>query len=329
MKNQNSDTFFHEVVIPPSQEGVRLEKALSVLLPQYSRTRFQNWIKSGNITVNQEIILTKYRCVVGDVIHISGELPKETVWTADKSNDLKNYIVFEDDDILVINKPAGLTVHPGAGNHSQTLANQLLNYCPSIASIPRAGIVHRLDKNTSGLLVVAKTLPAQISLSSQLANRTVHREYCAITIGVIISGGTIDLPIGRHKGDRQKMTVLQVGGRTAVTHFRVLERFRAHTLVKVELETGRTHQIRVHLAHKHYPILGDSVYGARKILPKHASEELKNAIRTCSHQLLHARKLRFIHPVTQKNVEFESDLPEAMVNMVKLLRENAVNPPLA
>jgi 23S rRNA pseudouridine1911/1915/1917 synthase len=224
----------------------------------------------------------------------------------------------------VLDKPVGIVVHPASGNAENTLANALLYYLPRLAEIPRAGIVHRLDKETSGLMVVAKTLEAQVSLVSQLQKHEIHREYYAIVNGVLISGGTINASIGRHPIHRQKMAVVQaLSGKSAVTHYRVVERFRAQTLLKILLETGRTHQIRVHMASKGYPLLGDKTYGARPILPKGASEELIETIREFKHQALHARKLSFRHPVTGEMVHLESPLPVEIEKLIRLLRENA------
>jgi 23S rRNA pseudouridine1911/1915/1917 synthase len=322
MKNQNLNTFCHQIIVPEELKGCRLDQALAKLFPQYSRTRLQHWIKSGQVTIDHQITHNRYKCEGGENIQIEAEPEKETGWEANTS-DLTHLIVYEDSDIIILNKPIGLVVHPGAGNNTHTLANQLLNYYPPIQTVPRAGIVHRLDKNTSGLLIIAKTLPSQIALTKMLAARKVHREYWALTTGVMISGGTINAPLGRHKVDRQKMAVTATVGKEAITHFRVLERFRSHTLVKVMLETGRTHQIRVHLAHKHFPILGDSLYGAKKIIPPMANETLKEAIRECHHQMLHAKRLAFSHPITQEPLEFETDLPSNMETLISLLRENA------
>jgi len=322
MKNQNLNTFSEELIVPDELKGLRLDQALAKLFPQYSRTKLQHWIKSGQVTVNHVVAHNRYKCEGGEHITIEAELEKVSSWEANPSQ-LAPLIVYEDADIIVINKPAGLVVHPGAGNSTQTLANQLLDYFPSIQAVPRAGIVHRLDKNTSGLLIVAKTLIAQTALVKMLVAREIHREYWAITTGVMISGGTINASLDRHKVDRQKMSVSQTGGKEAITHYRVIERFRSHTLVKVILETGRTHQIRVHLAYKHYPILGDSLYGAKKIIPSMASDELKEAIRACQYQQLHAKRLAFLHPVTHEPLEFEIPLPTDMEKLLHLLRENS------
>jgi 23S rRNA pseudouridine1911/1915/1917 synthase len=227
-------------------------------------------------------------------------------------------VVYEDDQVFVINKPIGLVVHPGAGNPAGTLQNALLHRDPALANLPRAGLVHRIDKDTSGLLVIARTPEAHASLVEQIEAREIDRVYEAVCVGVMTSGGTVDAPIGRHATDRTRMTI-RSDGRESVTHYRVISRFRAHTHVRVQLETGRTHQIRVHLAHIHYPLVGDAVYGGRLILPKGAGPELVSCLRTFKRQALHAGHLEFTHPVTGKPVACEAPLPEDMRQLIKLL----------
>jgi 23S rRNA pseudouridine1911/1915/1917 synthase len=231
-------------------------------------------------------------------------------------------LVHEDRDVLVVDKPAGLVVHPGAGNPRHTLQNALLGFDPSLAALPRAGLIHRLDKDTSGLLVVARTREAQTSLSRQLEARTMSREYVAACVGVMTGGGTIDEPIGRHRGDRLRMAI-RVSGRPAVTHYRLLERYRAHTYLSVKLETGRTHQIRLHLSHIKYPIVGDPVYGGRFGLPRGATQGLIDALRGFKRQALHAASLGFDHPRTGKPLILQSPVPPDFAQLLGALREDA------
>lgn len=312
-----SSHYQHEIVIPPIYRGIRLDAVLAKLLPQYSRNKLQQWIQQGRVYVNQKIVQnSKIKCHGDEKVDIYAIPERVITWEA---KPLALSILYEDEAILVINKPVGLTVHPGSGNPSGTLANALLYHHPALANLPRAGIVHRLDKDTSGLLVIAKTLTAYTSLVTQLQKKSVCREYYAIVNGVMISGGTISAPIGRHPVQRQKMAVV-LSGKPAVTHYRVIERFSAHTLIKVFLETGRTHQIRVHLAHKRYPLLGDKQYGARNILPKQASPALIQAIQCFHHQALHAKKLVFLHPVTHQTVSIEATLPDSFEALLNLLK---------
>jgi 23S rRNA pseudouridine1911/1915/1917 synthase len=231
-------------------------------------------------------------------------------------------LVHEDRDVLVIDKPAGLVVHPGAGNPRHTLQNALLGLDPALGTLPRAGLIHRLDKETSGLLVVARTPQAQTSLSRQLEARTMSREYVAACVGVMTGGGTIDEPIGRHRGDRLRMAI-RVSGRPAVTHYRVLERFRAHTYLSVKLETGRTHQIRLHLSHIRYPIVGDPVYGGRFGLPRGASQGLIDTLRGFKRQALHAAALAFDHPRTGKRLSLQTPVPPDFAQLLLALRDDA------
>jgi len=255
----------------------------------------------------------------GEAVAERAALPAETRVAP---QEIPLVLVHEDRHLLVVDKPAGLVVHPGAGNPDRTLQNALLALDPKLAALPRAGIVHRLDKDTSGLLVVARTLPAHTALVRMLGERDVHREYEAICRGVMTAGGTVDAPIDRHPTERVRMAVRE-GGREAVTHYRVIKRFAAHTHVRIELETGRTHQIRVHLAHAGFPIVGDRVYGGRLALPKGASERLRQALREFPRQALHAARLRFAHPVTGKPVECTSPLPADMRGLLDLLASDA------
>jgi 23S rRNA pseudouridine1911/1915/1917 synthase len=303
------------LTIPPEHAGQRLDQALAALLPDYSRSRMKAWIEGGEVRVDGAVMRPRDKVSGGEAVQIIARLPEESR-AAPQSIPL--VLVHEDKHVFVVDKPAGLVVHPGAGNPDQTLQNALLALDPKLAALPRAGIVHRLDKDTSGLLVVARTLPAHTALVRMIGDRDVHREYEAICRGVMTAGGTIDAPIDRHPTDRVRMAVRD-GGREAVTHYRVIKRYRAHTHVRVQLETGRTHQIRVHLAHAGFPIVGDKVYGGRLTLPKGASEALRQALRDFPRQALHASRLQFDHPVTGKPVECVSPLPADMRGLLDVL----------
>lgn len=304
--------------VPAELAGKRVDQALSALLPDYSRARLQKWIKSGAVTLNDQVVKPKDPVTVGDRVSVRIELEAETTWQA-QAQPLE--IVFEDDDIIVINKPAGLVVHPAAGHQDGTLVNALLHHAPDLEQIPRAGIVHRLDKDTSGLLVVARTLQSHHHLVNQLQTRSVTREYEAVLQGVMISGGTVNAPIARHPVDRQRMAVV-VGGKEAISHYRVTERFTAHTWVTVKLATGRTHQIRVHMAHIKYPLVGDPVYGGRVRFPKESSAELRAVLSGFSRQALHARHLALVHPKSGEVCSWEVPLPSDMQQLLTALRRN-------
>ena len=303
------------LTIPPEQAGQRLDQALAALLPDYSRSRLKSWIESGEVRVDGVPRRPRDKVCGGETVALEATLAEESRAAAQP---MPLVIVHEDKHLVVVDKPAGLVVHPGAGNPDQTLQNALLAYDPALAVLPRAGIVHRLDKDTSGLLIVARTLPAHTALVRMIGDRDVHREYEAICRGVMTAGGTVDAPIDRHPTDRVRMAVRD-GGREAVTHYRVIKRFRAHTHVRVQLETGRTHQIRVHLAHAGFPIVGDKVYGGRLTLPKGVSETLRQALRDFPRQALHAARLQFDHPVTGKPVECVSPLPADMRGLLDQL----------
>jgi 23S rRNA pseudouridine1911/1915/1917 synthase len=311
----NSANIELSLTIPTAQSGQRLDQALAALLPDYSRSRLKAWIESGEVRVDGAVLRPRDKVLGGEAVSIHASLPEETRAVA---QEIPLVLVHEDKHVFVVDKPAGLVVHPGAGNPDNTLQNALLALDPKLASLPRAGIVHRLDKDTSGLLIVARTLPAHTALVRMLGERDVHREYEAICRGVMTAGGTIDAPIDRHPTERVRMAVRE-GGRDAVTHYRVIARFRANTHVRVQLETGRTHQIRVHLAHAGYPIVGDRVYGGRLTLPKGANEELRQALREFPRQALHATRLQFDHPVTGKPLECASPLPADMRGLLDLL----------
>jgi 23S rRNA pseudouridine1911/1915/1917 synthase len=307
------------VPIPPEQAGQRLDQALPVMFAGITRSRLQQWIEDGRVLLNGRVPRKRDKVREGDVVEILVPSPAEGDW---KAQAIPLEIVHEDGDILVINKPPGLVVHPGAGNPEGTVLNALLNHVPALAALPRAGIVHRLDKDTSGLMVVAKTERSRQHLIEQLQEHSVEREYLTIVSGVMAAGGTIDAPIGRHRTQRTRMAV-SARGKPAVSHFRVMKKYRAHTLVQVKLESGRTHQIRVHMAHLHYPVVGDPVYGGRLKIPAGASESLKNVLRHFKRQALHALKLSLIHPGTRKRVQWASSVPEDMSKLMEALALDA------
>ncbi|AMF93635.1 23S rRNA pseudouridine(1911/1915/1917) synthase RluD [Vibrio fluvialis] len=306
--------------VKESQLGQRLDQAVAELFTDFSRSRLKEWLLEGKVMVNGTVV-TKPRTKVmgGEAITVQAELEDEQRWEA---QDIPLNIVYEDDDIIVINKPRDLVVHPGAGTPDGTVLNALLFHYPPIAEVPRAGIVHRLDKDTTGLMVVAKTVPAQTRLVRELQKRNITREYEAIAIGKMTAGGMIDKPIGRHSTKRTLMAVSPLG-KPAVTHYRVAEHFREHTRLRLRLETGRTHQIRVHMAYLQHPLLGDTAYGGRARIPKGATQELTDMIRGFDRQALHAVMLRFAHPITGEELEFHAPVPDDMVVMTEALREDA------
>jgi 23S rRNA pseudouridine1911/1915/1917 synthase len=305
-------------IITADLAGLRLDQALARLFPQYSRTQFQSWIEQGVVRVDQKII-TKVRGRVfpGQLVDIVTTLEDQGEWQPD---DIPLDIIFEDEELLVINKPPGLVVHPGAGNPNLTLVNALLHYNENLVKLPRAGLIHRLDKDTSGLLLVAKTLETQNYLSTQMQARQIHRIYHAIVLGWSEPSGTINLPIGRHPTQRVKMTVLKSGGRHAVTHYTLLEKFQAHSYLEIALETGRTHQIRVHMAQINHPILGDQLYG-RQVRNLYINAHLAQLLADFKRQALHAKKLVFAHPKTNEMCSIESPLPLDFQEIVMALRE--------
>ena len=307
-----------QLTINEQTSGLRLDQALCTFLPEYSRSKIQDWIKQGFILLNENIPKPKVKVYVGDVLQL--DIPPTTK-TYDKPEQVEFEILFQDEHLFVVNKPAGLVVHPAAGHASGTLLNGLLYIDPALEQLPRAGIVHRLDKDTTGVMVVARTLEAHTALVDALQLRDIKREYVAITQGVVTAGRTIDEPIGRHPVDRKRMSV-QENGKNAVTHFTVREKYKSHSLIDVRLETGRTHQIRVHLAHLRYPLLGDQVYGGRLAIPKGISEQLEQLIRNFKRQALHAFRLSFAHPITAEPLSFEAQLPEDMTQLIETLRQD-------
>ena len=314
-----SDHIQLEAKVTDDLVGKRLDQAVAQLFPDYSRSRLQGWIKDGSLTVNGEVKKPREKLLGGEAIAIDADLE---VIEDHKPQNIPLDIVYEDEHILVINKPAGLVVHPAVGHRDGTLLNALLYHCPDIALVPRAGIVHRLDMDTTGLMVVAKTIAAQTELVEQLQERSMGREYEAVVNGVMTGGGVVDEPMGRHSKNRQKMAVVGVG-KEAVTHYRVLKKLRSHTHIRLKLETGRTHQIRVHMSHINYPLVGDQMYGGRFRLPKGCSDEMMDALRDFKRQALHAKKLELWHPHSGELVSWEVDLPEDIQNLLAVLEKDA------
>ena len=315
----NLPTKILTVTMSVTHAGQRLDQALVAVFPQFTRSQLQQWIAAGHVRVGDAIPRKRDRLRGGEQVEI--RVPSAPAITALAEN-IPLTVVYEDADLLVINKPPGLVVHPGAGNREGTLLNALLHHLPALAALPRAGIVHRLDKDTSGLLVVAKTEPARQHLIAQLAARTVEREYVALIEGVLIAGGTVEAPIGRHRHDRTRMAVSS-RGKQAVSHYRVLKKYRAHTLAQIKLESGRTHQIRVHMAHLRYPVVGDPVYGGRLRLPKGCSELLSQQLRGFKRQALHAVKLSLVHPATGKKMSWAASVPSDMSELMGTLADDA------
>ncbi len=300
------------------EAGMRLDQCLAQRLPEYSRSKIQHWIKQHYIQLNKQNCVPKQKLCFGDVIDCDVPVEKKI---EDKAEAIKFDVVYQDDAFFVINKPVGLVVHPAAGHHSGTLLNGLLALDQNLEQLPRAGIVHRLDKDTSGVMVVARTLTAHTHLVKQLQARSVKREYRAVTQKVITAGRTIEEPIGRHPNDRKKMAVVE-DGKEAITHFSVLKKFKNFSEIRVNLETGRTHQIRVHMAYIRHPLVGDQVYGGRLTLPKSITEELHNKLHHFKRQALHARKLSFIHPVTEEQVSFEAEMPDDMRHLLDVIERS-------
>ena len=304
-----------KIIIPERMTGLRLDVALSEMLPDYSRSKIIAWIKSGEALINQKPFKPKDKVNGSEIVELTISQKQNNDWVGE---DIPLNIVFEDEDIIVLNKAVGLVTHPGAGNWSGTLANALLHYEPKLATLDRAGIVHRLDKNTSGLMVVARNEKSQKYLVEQLQKHSVSREYSAIVYGHMVAGGTIDEPIGRDTKDRVKQAVSS-HGKEAVTHYRVIDRYQNHTHIKAILETGRTHQIRVHLSHIGYPLMGDPMYGGKVRFPKKADVILKEAIVNFKRQALHARKLTLTHPISGELMSWKAPLPEDMLALLDVL----------
>ena len=314
-------TIRHEATVPLTAAGRRFDQALAEMFPDYSRSRLTAWIKAGAVTLDGAAAPPRQLLRGGEKVRLEAELETE-VELAPEAIALD--IVHEDEHVLVLNKPAGLVVHPGAGNSAGTMLNALLHHDPALAHLPRGGIVHRLDKETSGLMVVAKTLAAHTALVDMLSRHDVERQYEAVVLGTMVAGGTVDAPIGRHMGDRLRQAVRdEEDGKRAVTHYRLRERFRAHSLIQCSLETGRTHQIRVHMAHIGHPLVGDPLYGGGLKLPKGASPELVAALRGFRRQALHAERLAFEHPVSHEPMSFSAERPADQQALIDALRADA------
>lgn len=306
------------VTVPPEFAGRRFDQAAALLIPEFSRSRLKEWIEAGDLTLAGAKVEPKRKVQAGEELVLTAEL--EAVVPI-RPEQIPVVVVYEDESLLIIDKPVGLVVHPGAGNPAGTLQNALLHRDPSLALVPRAGLIHRLDKDTSGLLIVARTLTAQVTLAAMLERRDVHRTYRAVCQGVLTGGGVVDAPIGRHHRDRIKMAVTD-GGRPARTRYRLLERFRAQSYLELELETGRTHQIRVHMAHIRAPLVGDPLYGGRPVLPRQPTDALREGLQRFKRQALHAARLAFEHPVTGEPMTFESKLPPDLQELLRVLRED-------
>lgn len=298
--------------------GNRLDQIAAKLFPEYSRSRLQSWIRDGALLVNNKQLRPRDRIETGDLLVVEAQLESTESWIAEP---LPLDIIFEDEHLLVVNKATDVVVHPAAGHQQGTLLNGILYHHPAQKELPRAGIVHRLDKDTTGLMVVAKSLPAHADLVSQLQAREVSREYEAVVHGVLTGGGTVDRPLGRHAVNRKKRAVVEMG-QEAITHYRVINRFRSHTHVQVNLETGRTHQIRAHMAHLNNGLVGDPLYGGRFQLPAACSNELGDCLRNFKRQALHARRLALIHPISRKEVSWEVGIPADMQELIMQLRND-------
>lgn len=317
--NDATQTIKESQIVPYELGQKRFDQIAAQLFADYSRSRIQQWIKDGALTVDGKTMKTKDKLIGGETLVLDAQLEASERWEAEP---VELNVVYEDEQIIVIDKPAGLVVHPGAGTPSSTVLNGLLYRYPELAAIPRAGIVHRLDKDTTGLMVVARTLTAQTHLAAQLQDRSMGREYYALCMGVMTGGGVVNEPIDRHPKHRTKMAVAPQGmGKAAITHYRVEQRFRNHTLTRCKLETGRTHQIRVHLSHIGYPLVGDPLYAGRSRLPKGIAPEVMAELKVFRRQALHAGYLELIHPETSEIVSWESELPQDFAHLLEVLQE--------
>lgn len=313
-----TQTIEHQLTIPSDYAGKRVDQALAQLLSDYSRNQIKAWLEDGSITVDQQTVRPKYKVAGYETVYLQAQLAVETALQPEA---MSLDIVFEDESLLIINKPAGLVVHPGAGNPNGTLINGLLHHCPQLEHLPRAGLIHRLDKDTTGLLLVGKTHQAVTDLTQQLQNRQIKREYRAIAQGNFIAGGSVEQPIGRHPKSRQKMTVHPLG-KPATTHFRVLNHFRHHTYLKIMLETGRTHQIRVHFAYLRHPLVGDNTYG-KLYIPPRCQPDLHQTLMDFDRQALHAKRIEFRHPQTQATCQWDAPTPQDMQHLLDVLTQDS------
>ncbi|WP_049721184.1 23S rRNA pseudouridine(1911/1915/1917) synthase RluD [Gilvimarinus polysaccharolyticus] len=311
-----TETIEHSATISVQMQGLRLDQAAAALFPDYSRARLQSWIIAGQLTLDDRQVRPRHKLIGGEQLKLKAELTPEGEWGPEN---IPIDIVFEDESLMVVNKAAGMVVHPAAGNYTGTLVNALLHYCPAQANLPRAGIVHRLDKDTSGLMVVAKTLAAHANLVMQLQARTVSREYEALACGDMTGGGKVDAPINRHPRLRKQMAVVAHGGKEAVTHYRLVARLGGYTHLRLKLETGRTHQIRVHMAHIRHPLLGDPVYGKRPSKLHTLARELATTIKDFPRQALHAAQLGLDHPATGEYMQWQAPLPDDMAQLLYAL----------
>jgi 23S rRNA pseudouridine1911/1915/1917 synthase len=319
MGQQQAEKIQQSARVAPEQAGQRLDQVAAELFADYSRSRLQDWIKAGSLRVDGRAAKPKLKLMGNELLELDAEV--EAV-IEDRPQAIELPVVYEDEHLLVLNKPAGLVVHPAAGHADGTLLNGLLHHDPELNALPRAGIVHRLDRHTSGLMVVARSLLAHKGLVDQLQDKSLFREYEAVCVGAMTGGGTVNQPLGRHPVDRKRQAVI-ADGKPAVTHYRVQERFPAHTLIRVQLETGRTHQIRVHMAWLRYPLVGDPVYGGRLKLPAGAGESLRQTLRNFRRQALHARRLGLVHPATGDYMEWLADTPADLAGLVEALRAEA------
>jgi 23S rRNA pseudouridine1911/1915/1917 synthase len=308
------------ILIPEEYKGKRLDQAMAELYPAYSRSRLQEWIKSGFIKVNNQNSRQREILHGGEEISIAIDIETEDL--SHKREAIPLDFIHTDNDIIVLNKPTGLVVHPGAGNPQHTLLNALLYHIPELERLPRAGIVQRLDKDTSGIMVIARSLKSHTSLVNQLQNRTITREYQSVVQGVMTAGGKVDAPIGRHPVNRKRMAIVD-SGKQAITHYKVIKRFSAHSHIQLRLESGRTHQIRVHMEHIRHHVVGDPVYSGRPKLPKNASPELIEMLQQFPHQALHASRLELVHPLTGSTMSWQAPLPSIFTKLLTLLEENA------
>ena len=304
--------------VPDEYHGQRIDAVLAQLVPDYSRSQISNWIKTGAVLVNHKTCKPKDKAQAGDEIAICVVFSVTDPNSSIQAENIPLNIVYEDQELIVINKPAGLVVHPGAGNPKHTLVNALIHHVPDLAQLPRAGIIHRLDKATTGLLIIAKTLAAHTALIRQMQAREIQRNYLTLVQGTIIAGGTINTAFARHPRNRLKMAVAREG-RQAITHYRVNKRFPDFTLLDVRLMTGRTHQIRVHLQHIHHPVVGDPLYSGRMKFPTNASESLRYLLQNFKRQALHAASLQFIHPKSAKELTFTAPMPDDFQELINAL----------